>query len=212
MTLEDALFKDIRNGREVDIERALLIASGCETEEKIAEYKAKIDELDRNFKSYASSRNIHAEIERARALHEFLWDGNPYRYKSIYNGGNFLLTDVINAQIINNMPVGNCVGLSLLYASLGLRQELDIQALQMPGHVALRVIYRGRAIDIEPKNSEGFGWRRYSHIKGLPPITLLASLLNNRIHIKRQMEDYDGEREDYGKMQEIYRKLSGESQ
>ena len=58
MTLEDRLFEDIRAGKEVEIERALLIVTGCGTEKKIAEYQDKIQRLSDRFDAYKKTNNI----------------------------------------------------------------------------------------------------------------------------------------------------------
>lgn len=146
MTLEERLWEDVRNGREVDVERALLIASGVDNEEKITEYKAKIDELDRNFKNYASAKSIQGEIETAKALHEFLWDGMPYTAK----GKGLLYTEAIDAQI-NREPRGrkDCTGLTSLYSVLAARNSLNVIVLANTSHVMPRIISGGRKIDIE---------------------------------------------------------------
>ena len=50
--LEDEMFKLFDVGVEVSLERALLIASGLETERDLAEYLVKLDELQSGFEKY----------------------------------------------------------------------------------------------------------------------------------------------------------------
>ena len=49
-TLEDRLMEDIKEGKEVDAERAILIFSGVHDEEKIAEYKGKLEQIAKEWK------------------------------------------------------------------------------------------------------------------------------------------------------------------
>ncbi|MDD4878175.1 MAG: hypothetical protein PHO02_04010 [Candidatus Nanoarchaeia archaeon] len=156
MTLEDQLMDDMRRGIDVDIERALLIVSGCDTEEKIAEYRKKIDEIEKDFKAY---NGIFPFFERrkkkviARNLHEYFWGAKPKRYN-----GNFLLTDVIDAQLSPEPnPVGNCLGLTSLYTVIGLRQGLDINVLALTNHVASIVKAGKENIAVENVKPDGFG-------------------------------------------------------
>ena len=77
MTLEDRLLDDIRAGKQVDIERALLIVSGCDTEEKIAEYKTKISLLERRLDECAPTAGNARQI--ITSIHNLFWQGEgPY--------------------------------------------------------------------------------------------------------------------------------------
>ena len=51
-SLEDRLIEDLEKGEEVELERALLIISGFETEEQIKGYKQKLDWLQEGFQRY----------------------------------------------------------------------------------------------------------------------------------------------------------------
>ncbi|HII16168.1 MAG TPA: hypothetical protein HA362_07725 [Nanoarchaeota archaeon] len=168
MTIEDELMDDVRNGRQVDIERALLIASGCDTEEKVSEYKAKISELERQFYTYACARNVYGEAEAAKALHEFLWNEKPRTslnkaltvmgFGDRYIKGHPLLTKAIDRQMSpKERHVSNCKGLTLLYTVLGLRSGLNVSVLNNPVHILSRVRAEGREINIEHTSREGFG-------------------------------------------------------
>lgn len=53
MTLESQMLDDFRtNGKFSDVERTLLIISGLNTKEEIAEYKSKLDKIDKQFQDY----------------------------------------------------------------------------------------------------------------------------------------------------------------
>lgn len=189
MTIEDQLMDDVRNRRQVDLERALLIASGCETEEKVAEYKAKIGEIEKRLDAGAVN-----PLQIITNIHNLFWEmGDPCREMR-----TFELPDAIDAKLAEE-PVGTCAILSALYVSLGLRRGLDIRGMVMPGHVALRVIDNGMPIDIDTRERFGIGWNGYSGIEGMPPPAIVASLLNNRGIAKYRLRDLKGAITDYSK-------------
>ena len=147
MTLEDKLMDDVRNGKQIDIERALLIASGCETEEKVYEYKTKLNEIEKQFHGYASARNVQGEVETAKALHEFLWLG---KIEEDYVRECSNLVDMIEVIMHSQtMGEGDCVGLSSLLGALGARQGLEFTVLYNTIHVLSRLRVGEKVIDIE---------------------------------------------------------------
>lgn len=204
MTLEEQLFEDLKAGRQVDIERALLIASGCDTEEKISEYKAKLDELERQCKAYAGITG--SDKETARVLHEFLWLGKPSRYN-----GNFLLTDVVDAQMsMQDIGVGNCLGLSSLYAVLGIRNGLELAVLINDKHVILRLIQEDSLIDIDNTGHNGFGIAtygirdsKYEKLMNKSLLALVAGMYNSRGGIKDKLGKFEEAIENYCRAIEI---------
>lgn len=186
MTLEDTLFEDIRNERQVDIDRALLIASDCDTEEKIAEYKAKLDELERCFKEFTKDERIKIHMgfmgytgEKliAGCLHEFLRYRRPVRYAK----DKPLLTEAIDAQLSpETKEVGNCRGLTALYTVMGIRNGLNVAVMYSHNHVMSRVRTKDGVINIENTAFNGFDVELPEpEVIGLPfreanPLLLLA--------------------------------------
>lgn len=76
MTLEEELISNLAEGR-IHLEKALLVISGCDTWEKLYNYKIKIDELDSRFKKYLEESGLKdsdSELKKAYALHRFLWN------------------------------------------------------------------------------------------------------------------------------------------
>ncbi|MDI6737566.1 MAG: tetratricopeptide repeat protein [Nanoarchaeota archaeon] len=202
MTLEDQLMDDVRAGRDIDVERALLIASGCDTEEKVSEYMAKLDELEKRLDKYAPNwGNAEQTITN---IHNLFWQrGHPYLEARAFEIG-----DAIDAKQAEE-PVGNCAILSALYASLALRKGLEVQALVMPEHIALRVMNGDKPIDIETTKRGGFAWFGYSGIEGLAPIALISCMLNNRGNAKADQWRLEEAIEDYTKALEINPKHAG---
>lgn len=184
MTLEEQLMDDVRAGRDIDIEHALLIASGCETEEKVAEYRRKIDELDRQFKAYdnksplekieaeaLTSRGL-SEIMKAWALSNYLWEGWQ---ENRFTSDRFRLTDAADAQLVGDKinGVGNCRGLTALYSVLGIRNNLNLSVFTNGGHTMSLLNADGKKVAIwttglgiryDPEKYEGFKSRELIHL------------------------------------------------
>ncbi|MDI6737565.1 MAG: hypothetical protein QME12_03545 [Nanoarchaeota archaeon] len=152
MTLEDQLMDDVRAGRDIDVERASLIASGCDTEEKIAEYKAKLDELDRKFKTFNFFRE-HDKEWTAYSLNKFIWSKKGRKYAK----GKFRLNDVIDALLTGENEIGNCLGLTCLYTVIGLRNGLELTIVSQPRHVYSCATIGNGFVDIENTWDEGHG-------------------------------------------------------
>ena len=211
MTLEDQMLDDIRAGKQVDIERALLIVSGCKTEEGIAKYKAKLDYLDAEFRKYNRrplfKNNFNEEIAYieetdpeavASNLHEFLWNRRGKGYDEIET---YDFAKGLNAQLGDAR--GYCAFHSACCLALGLRNGLEMQVLNMPWHVAVRVIDNGRKIDIETTEKNGFNWQDYTNIRGRPPKAIIADMLYNRGNAKARMGETRSAIRDYKKALKI---------
>ncbi len=196
MTLEDQLMVDIRNGREIEIERALLIVSGCDTEEKIAEYKAKLGEMEKDFKAYNGIFPFFGRRKNkiiARNLHDYFWSTTPRRCND-----NGVITYAIDAQLSpETASVGNCIGLKSLYTAVGLRLGLNIRAFIATDHIASIVNAGGEKIAIEHTSPNGFGRiaaKENGHAwvgeRGLQ--SLIAVMLVNRGNKKLKAGDLKG--------------------
>lgn len=192
MTLEEQLLEDVRNGREVELERALLIVSGCDTEEKVSEYKAKLNELEKRYtRQYPTAGSVE---EIARNIDAFLWNRPGERYDE---SNDYDFAKALDAQLSDEGTEGSCAVLSAVCLTLDLRRGLEMQVLQMPEHVAVRVLDNNRQIDIETIYTAGFNRPNYSNIRGLQPIAIVASLLNNRGTTKYMLCDYEGAIRDF---------------
>ena len=158
MKLEERLIINSLNDSEFDLEEGLLIASGLDSEEKIGEYKGKLDLIHERGKSFIDmhQRQVpedYVSLERAKLLFQYLYVGKPSRYN-----GNFLFTDVLDAQLSDgDCAVGNCTGLTSLYTVLALREGLDVGIKLMPGHVKNLLFLNGLEIEVENTNPDGFG-------------------------------------------------------
>lgn len=178
MTLEAQLVDDILSGRDIDIERGILIASGC-GEKQIAEYKAKLEQLQEQFKEYISGKDTAGLVERAKAIHEFVWDGICYTPR----GRILLYPEALDARIYKQ-PIGenDCAGASPLCAMLGLKNGITFRVLLRPEHVMLR-LKAERTVDINCISPSGFdinSSRCYSGLKEYGLIALMSAAFNNR--------------------------------
>ncbi|MBI2137554.1 tetratricopeptide repeat protein [Candidatus Woesearchaeota archaeon] len=181
--LEDKVIESIIKGEAVELEEALLILSGLQSKEAIDGYKKKIGVLQEGFHKYAV-RGTVSEGETppeqvAKALHDCLWEDNPNRYN-----GNFLLTEVVDAQLSQGSPVGNCVGLTSLFTVLALRERLNPSIMFDSTHVFSRLRTGDKVLDIENTNSDG---TKHS-IDGFtesPAINLTTLVLNSRGNVKK---------------------------
>jgi tetratricopeptide (TPR) repeat protein len=143
------------------LEGEALLASGIQDRSKIAFYVAELDRICQQF--------LHQMIpppdpvDKARALFTWLWTSKPDRYKS---QGSYKLNEVIEAQLKEDAkPVGNCLGLTLLYNCLLRKINMYAAALylenafRMGPHV-LTLLQTGKTIiDVENILPDGFGYR-----------------------------------------------------
>jgi tetratricopeptide (TPR) repeat protein len=205
--LESMLIVDMACGNPVELERALLIVSGADTEKQIAEYKRKLDSMQESFSKYISElqkpkRQIATHT--AKALHRFLWDSRPERYNDDY-----LLTDVIDSQLDYDpeKAVGDCLGLTSLYTVLGQRCGLNLFVLDLPEHVGSILIDNGmkRIIECTERDKFCFSMKGYAQEYELaadqlceaPPKSLVAFVLFSRGYDKGHLKDYLGAIADY---------------
>jgi len=201
--LEAKLTQDIRAGKTVCLERALLTISGLQTEGELGEYVRKLDQIHSGFIQRLKSQSpLSLETlrkymagSRAKLLFEYLWSTKPKRSNS-----NFLLTDVIDAQlnVDINQQVGSCVGLTSLYTVLGMREGLDLTILVSDSHILNRLRVNENVFNIDNTDPLGFdcelsGKSFFEH----PPIVLSAHVLNSRGIAQEKLDNLKGAEEDY---------------
>ena len=147
--------------KELGFEKEALLASGIKRENRLAVYGKKLDYLCEQF--------IHQVFPtphptgKARDLFHWLWKEKPTRYGP---HGDFRLSDVIDAQLSKEKhPVGNCLGLTLLYNCLLRRMGIHADALYLDyafgigPHVLTLLQSEGSTIDIENILPNGFGFK-----------------------------------------------------
>jgi len=209
MDLEEKLIQNIKAGNSVSLERILLIISGLQTEGEIETYSQKLDQIYNGFierltsKSPLSPASTRKYMTRSMAkwLFEYLWNTKPKRCNS-----NFLLTDVIDAQLSPDahQKVGSCVGLTSLYTVLGLREGLDLTILVSDSHVVNRLRVDDTIDTIDNTDPLGFDCSvKEEEFLEYPPIKLVANVLNSRGMAWERADNLEKAREDYEKAIEV---------
>jgi hypothetical protein len=208
-SLEEKLIQDVKAGRDVSLERGLLIISGLKTEKEIRTYTQKLDQIYNGFieklrskspLSLASTRD-YMTTSMAKWLFEYLWNTKPKRCN-----GNFLLSDVIDAQLNPdiNQKVGSCVGLTSLYTVLGLRESLELTILVSDSHMVNRLRVDDTLYNVDNTDPLGFDCNLdEKDFMEYQPLMLLANVLNSRGMARERRENFEQAEADYNKAIEI---------
>jgi tetratricopeptide (TPR) repeat protein len=209
MDLEKKLIQDIKAGNSVSLERGLLIISGLKTEGEIRTYTQKLDQIYDGFiekltsKSPVSLATLREYLvaSLAQSLFEYLWNTKPRRCD-----GNFLLTDVIDAQLDPdvNKKVGSCVGLTALFTVLGLREGLNLTILVSDSHIVNRLRVDDTLYTVDNTDPLGFDYDLdEKDFLEYPSIMLLANVLNSRGLAQETVKNFAQAKADYNKAIEI---------
>ena len=209
MDFEEKLIQDLKAGRDVSLERGLLIISGLKTEEEIEAYTRKLNQIHDSFIAKLTSKSPvslstlreYMPKTRAQSLFEYLWNTKPKRCNS-----NFFLTDVIDAQLKADVhqKVGSCVGLTGLYTVLGLRESLNLTILVSDSHIVNRLRVDDTVFNIDNTDPLGFDCSLDEQDYTEYPATMfLANVLNSRGMAQETVGNFERAEEDYNKAIEI---------
>jgi tetratricopeptide (TPR) repeat protein len=149
-----------------DLEKEALLTSGVTDNDRMALYSSKVNDLHQSFTRQA--RPARGLLNRARELFDWLWRVKPSRYEP---GGNYRLTDVIDAQTSRgSTAVGNCLGLTLLYNVLLRRGGIEAEALWLENafgagpHVLTLLPINDAMVDVENSLTGGFDYKGHLRI------------------------------------------------
>ncbi len=151
-----------RNSLEEDLERRLLHASGADTEDKVQEYKSKLDILSDRFHAFLENKNYDPRnsLHLAIQLYNHMFENSENRFSKDYK-----ITDVIDAQLSGKKKAGNCLGLTALYSLLGLRHGLNLKTRVCeargsndPGHIYSVLEYGSNKIAMEHTKKKRLGF------------------------------------------------------
>jgi tetratricopeptide (TPR) repeat protein len=144
-----------------NLEKESLLASGLKDNDRLVEYRGKLEQLIKQF--IGQMKPSHEPVEKARALFNWLWKRKPGRYRP---QGHFRLNDVIDAELSEDRwAVGNCLGLTLLYNCLLRKMDIHAEAscfenaFGIGPHVLTLLQAEALAIDIENILPEGFDYK-----------------------------------------------------
>ncbi len=177
-----------------ELERILLVLSGLRQGAQVHHYQNRIDSIFDRFREKAGIQEAgighghrrrctaagcdSGAVQRAHLLFDYLWNVKPRRF-----GAAYLLSEVVDNHLSPDprRRVGNCIGLTSLFAVLAIRAGLEVRLLVGDDHLLCRLKTPHGSVDIDPTDPEGFdtGWRGRSYLEreiGL----LVASVLNTR--------------------------------
>jgi tetratricopeptide (TPR) repeat protein len=209
MDFEEKLIQDLKAGKSVSLERGLLIISGLKVEGEIEAYTQKLDQIYLGFIEKLTSKSPvslstlrdYMAASMAKSLFEYLWNTKPKRCD-----GNFLLTDVIEAQLDPdvNQKVGSCVGLTALFTVLGLREGLNLTILVSDSHIVNRLRVDDTIYNVDNTDPLGFDYSiNEKDFLEYPSIMILANVLNSRGMAQEGVENFEQAEADYNKAIEI---------
>ncbi len=147
--------------KKFQLEKEALLASGVNGKDKLAIYENRLHLVLQQFLSEISQ--VPDPLTKARDLFNWLWKKKPTRYET---QGHFRLSDAIDAQLRkDNRPVGNCLGLTLLYHCLLKKMGIHPDALYLENafgtgpHVLTLFQTETSMIDIENILPDGFDYK-----------------------------------------------------
>jgi tetratricopeptide (TPR) repeat protein len=144
---ERALFADARDGKfdQFSFADACLMAGGVTDPAARKTYLARLDRIEADAR--AALAGAATAAEKADRLLQFLHAG------PMAKGYRAEQTDL---HVLLDTGTFNCVSSAVLYNVVGRRVGLDLQAVEVPGHV-FAVLYDGaRRTDVETTNKDGF--------------------------------------------------------
>ena len=143
-----------------NLEKEALVASGLKEKDQIRDYLGKLDSISEQLK--LKGIRDSSPIVRAENLFEILWKAKPNRYRQ---RGFYRLNEVLDAQLSKeDRPVGNCLGLTLLYHCLLKRIGIEAEVLHLENafgigpHVLTVLQIDDQTIDIENILPGGFDY------------------------------------------------------
>lgn len=151
-------YQDVLRGHIPDLGQAALVVSGTRDARVVTRYLRRLDD----WLESAIVAPCPTGEAQARLVFQELWRQKPQRYQP---GGSFRLTEVIDAQMGPGLgPVGNCLGLTLLYNALLERWGMDVGAVYLPHafrggpHAFSLVLTPGGSVDVENILPDGFDY------------------------------------------------------
>lgn len=144
---EAALFEDAKDGKfdRYTFAEACLMAGGVADPRDRRKYRDKLDWIEAEArKATAGSRSVNEDAAR---LLRFLHAGPMAKgYK----------TEQTDLHVLLDTGEYNCVSSAALFTVVGRRIGLDVRAVEVPEHLFVVLVTRGRKIDVETTSPYGF--------------------------------------------------------
>ena len=128
--------------------REVLRASGVSEAEKRQAYEAAFQTMLQDVSGRIGT--IRSRYRMARKLHELLHQQVLRRYQSDADGLDAVL----------DHGDYNCLSASLLYGLLGRALGLQVQVVEIPSHVYVRILVNQRKVEVETTSRNGFDLRQ----------------------------------------------------
>ncbi len=154
--LEEQMFEDIRAGKkigkDISLERALLIASGVDNECIISVYQARIDDVytslitDEFFELDPEKGIEEQALNLASTIYDYI--ANLRALGTIKGEYSFIKIIDMLVHNINPEPI-DCFGMTLIYSVLAIRAGLDISVIEKTNHIHNRIKTKGLIYDID---------------------------------------------------------------
>ena len=197
MGLEERLIQSIERKEKINTAEALLIASGVDSEQEIDAYKIKLQEIVNNFsetlrkrlqyktvfnglkgRKYENLLTSDGEALMGYNLHRYFFEKKQERYNS-----RFLFNEVIDAQLSDSKGVGNCLGLVMLYYTIGELVGITTFPLFTKEHTyLLQSTNKWNRVLIETTDSEGYNTQKEKEGRVGTKIDLVSELYQTRIY------------------------------
>jgi tetratricopeptide (TPR) repeat protein len=137
--LEEQLIVDIKSGKDVDLERAILIASGISDESKLEKYQHKLGEIKNGLEDELDieSRLVKpTQTDIVKELYELI-----ISYQQVFTGDKSFLPDIIDTYSGDDptQKFWNCIGATTFYSILALKFGIDLTVVDEPGHIFNRL-------------------------------------------------------------------------
>ena len=157
---ERRLFSDARDGKldTMSFGESCLIASGMTDAVKRKVYVAKLDAIEADARK--AIEGAKSAAEKAERLLKFLHDG-PMK-----GGYESKQTDL---PVVLDTGKFNCVSSAVLFNVIGRRLELDLVAVEVPGHVLALLRDGDKKIDVETTSPLGVDPKDLKTPKGKAP-------------------------------------------
>lgn len=144
--LETSLINDIRDSRlDMPFDRACLIASGVNTENKMQSYLAKFDALIARISQESCISNAEDQLTKAQFIFNWL--------QKKANEGTY--NDCFDIRDTLNLRVGNCLSYAIRYTIICRHFGVDIINIFIPGHIFNMLCVNENEYYFEHTHSDG---------------------------------------------------------
>jgi len=152
LPLENRLL-ELMEAEDFDLAEAAFIASGVKDEKELNDYLGKFEKIVSATASNPEVKSAENDKEKTYAIFSYLWNS---AHSTRYKEEEVRLTNVVDNQLKGNVPVGNCMGLTLLIDAVCQRFGIELKSIRPYNHIYSAMEHKGKIIPIENTIREGF--------------------------------------------------------